>query len=322
LVEDFAQNPQKPIRLGVVGGGAGGVELTLSMQQRLHQILKEKGLSQDGNPEIHLFHRGAELVPGHSPWVRRRLHNILIDQGIQVHLEESVCEVLPNEIRCESGLTLECNNIFWVTQASAPNWLAEAGLKTDLEGFVLVKDTLQCLYHPHIFAAGDIATMVNHPRPKAGVFAVRQGKPLFENLRRVLVGKPPIDYKPQKFYLGLIGTGDKNAKEAIASWGLFGWQSPWLWRWKDHIDRKFMKRLGDLPQMQPAKDVGTTHTSPLQQIKPIMHCAGCGSKVGSTTLERVLQRLQIEYPLPERNDILVGLGHPMMRLWCKCQRVN
>jgi selenide,water dikinase len=174
--------------------------------------------------------------------------------------------------------------------------LAEAGLKTDLEGFVLVKDTLQCLYHPHIFAAGDIATMVNHPRPKAGVFAVRQGKPLFENLRRVLVGKPPIDYKPQKFYLGLIGTGDKNAKEAIASWGLFGWQSPWLWRWKDHIDRKFMKRLGDLPQMQPAKDVGTTHTSPLQQIKPIMHCAGCGSKVGSTTLERVLQRLQIEYP--------------------------
>ena len=310
LVEDFAHNPQKPIRLGVVGGGAGGVELTLSMQQHLHQILKEKGLPQDGNPEIHLFHRGAELVPGHSPWVRRRLHNILIDQGIQIHLEESVCEVLPNEIRCESGLTLECNNIFWVTQASAPNWLAEAGLKTDLEGFVLVKDTLQCLYHPHIFAAGDIATMVNHPRPKAGVFAVRQGKPLFENLRRVLVGKPPIDYKPQKFYLGLIGTSDGNAKEAIASWGLLGWQSPLLWRWKDHIDRKFMKRLGDLPQMEPGKDVGATYTSPLQQIKPIMHCAGCGSKVGSTTLERVLQRLQVEYPLPERDDILVGLGTP------------
>jgi selenide,water dikinase len=103
---------------------------------------------------------------------------------------------------------VECDYTFWVTQASAPSWIQESGLKTDSKGFVLVSDTLQSLSHPHIFAAGDIATMVNHPRPKAGVFAVRQGKPLFENLRRVLLEKPLQAYKPQKRYLGLIGTGN------------------------------------------------------------------------------------------------------------------
>jgi selenide,water dikinase len=88
--------------------------------------------------------------------------------------------------------------------------------------------------------------MMNHSRPKAGVFAVRQGKPLFENLQYILLGKSLQAYKPQKLYLSLIGTGDR---EAIASWGSLGWQSPLLWRWKDYIDRKFMHRFSNLPQM-------------------------------------------------------------------------
>lgn len=310
LVEEFADNPQKPLRLGIVGGGAGGVELALTMQRRLHQILQAQGLPLDRNPEIHLFHRGTQIMSSHSRWVRQRLHNILINRGIQLHLEESVCEVMPDKIRCESGLIVECDRIFWVTQASAPSWLTESGLKTDLEGFVLVKDTLQSLFDDCIFAAGDIATMVNYDRPKAGVFAVRQGKPLFENLRRTLLAEPLIVYKPQALYLGLIGTGDG---EAIASWGPFGWQSPLLWRWKDKIDRQFMEQFNDLPQMEQKTETKLKLSSNSQLLtpnSPIMHCAGCGSKVGSTTLERVLQRLQEEYPFPERDDILLGLGTP------------
>ena len=338
LVEEFANNPQKPIRLSLVGGGAGGVELAMTMQRHLHQILKAQGIiPQDGQEmpiQIHLFQRSPELMPGHNRWVRRRLHNILLSRGVQLHLGETVCSVLPDKIRCESGLSVECDRTFWVTQASAPKWIEESGLKTDLEGFILVKDTLQCLYHPHLFAAGDIATMLNHRRPKAGVFAVRQGKPLFENLRRILLEKPLKAYKPQKFYLGLIGTADGEAKDAtaspsaIASWGLFGWQSPLLWRWKDHIDRKFMNRFSDLPDMSVLSSQWSGVTSPNPPLvkggtegggsdngqrttDKKMRCAGCGSKVGSTTLERVLHRLQIQTPTwTQREDILVGLGTP------------
>ncbi|NEQ21962.1 MAG: selenide, water dikinase SelD [Microcoleus sp. SIO2G3] len=321
LIEDVAKNPQKPICLSIVGGGAGGVELALTMQRRLHQILKDTQLPSE-NPkaiplQIHLFHRDAELMLGHSRWVRQRLLDILVSRGIQVHLQEPVCEVLPGKIQCESGLVVECDYTFWVTQASAPDWIGESGLKTDSEGFVLVDDTLRSLSHPDIFAAGDIATMVNHPRPKAGVFAVRQGKPLFENLQRVLLGKPLKPYKPQKLYLGLIGTGDRSA---IASWGRFGWQSPLLWRWKDHIDRKFMHRFSDLPEMSVVTlptpltkgGVGVGELDNGQRtMDKIMRCAGCGSKVGSTTLERVLQRLQLQAPnWGKRDDILIGLGTP------------
>ncbi|HEY9666907.1 MAG TPA: selenide, water dikinase SelD, partial [Coleofasciculaceae cyanobacterium] len=319
-VEEFAHNPQRRMHLGIVGGGAGGVELAMTMQRRLHQILKAKGISSE-QPElslqIHLFQRGEKLLPHHNHWVSRHLHNLLVNRGIQVHLEESVSEIFPDKIRCESGLTVECDYTFWVTNASAPNWIEESGLKTDSDGFILVNDFLQSQSHPNIFAAGDIATMVNHPRPKAGVFAVRQGKPLFENLRRLLLEKPLKPYKPQKFYLGLIGTGDE---EAIASWGSFGWQSPLLWRWKDHIDRKFMERFSDLPKMEAdnrsfsEERLGIEKEIQNQKYSiqnPVMRCAGCGSKVGSTTLERVLQRLQLHTPnWTQRDDILIGLGTP------------
>lgn len=310
LVQDVINHPEKPRRLSIVGGGAGGVELALTMQRRLHQILKTAQVDQN-LLEINLFHRGTELMSGHSVWVRRRLKAILQQRGIKMHLGETVSEVLPHKVLCESSLAVECDRTFWVTQASAPSWVAKSELKTDQEGFLLVRDTLQTLSHDNIFAAGDIATMVNYVRPKAGVFAVRQGKPLFENLQRTLLKKPLIPYKPQKFYLGLIGTGDEEAKDtsAIASWSSLGWQSRLLWRWKDRIDRKFMQRFSNLPEMNSAMSTPIQNKA-TQTSAQKMHCAGCGSKVGSSTLERVLQRLQVDYPITQREDILVGLGTP------------
>jgi selenide,water dikinase len=314
LLEVVTRNPEKPLSLAIVGGGAGGVELAMNMQHRLHNLFKNAQQPKD-NLTINLFHRGAELLPDHNHWVSRRLQEILYERGIELYLQESVSEILPGKVICESGLAVESQHVFWITQASAPNWIQESGLKTDSKGFVLVSDTLQSVSHPQIFATGDIATMMNHHRPKAGVFAVRQGKPLFHNLQQILLSKPLQAYKPQQLYLSLIGTGNR---EAIASWGSLGWQSPLLWRWKDHIDRQFMNRFTNLPRMsqisreksEPKRNkLRTTDNGQLTTDKT-MRCAGCGSKVGSTTLGRVLQRLQVEHHPLERTDILVGLDTP------------
>ncbi len=301
IVENVAKNPQKPISLGIVGGGAGGVELALAMQGNLQQ-------KQAKNIEMHLFHREAEIMPHYGGWVRRRFQEILTKRGIKLHLQETVSEIQPNKISCTSGLKVECDRIFWVTQASAPSWIQASGITCDSQGFVQVDDNLQSISHHDIFASGDIATILNHPRPKAGVFAVRQGKPLFTNLQGTLLEQKLQPYKPQKQYLSLIGTGDKKA---IAAWGNFGiGASSLLWRWKDKIDRQFMQRFSQLPQMQksstsPSSHLVTGHWS-LVTDSP-MPCAGCGSKVGSTVLERVLQRLERVETNP---DIVIGLDAP------------
>ncbi|MBC6424081.1 MAG: FAD-dependent oxidoreductase [Hormoscilla sp. SP12CHS1] len=240
LLSEVTTEGTKPIIIAIVGGGAGGVELALTMQQRLRKVIGKE------NVKIHLFHRSRELMNSHNLWVRQRLEKILLQRGIQLHLQENVCEVKSGGVRCESGLTVECDRIFWVTQASAPSWLGESGLTTDSKGFLLVEDTLQSVSHRQVFAAGDIATMKNYQRPKAGVFAVRQGKQLFENLQQMLLGKSLKPYRPQQDILGLIGTGDGRAIASRGNWGCG--PSKLLWVWKDYIDRKFMRLFGDLPR--------------------------------------------------------------------------
>ncbi|WP_228056751.1 FAD-dependent oxidoreductase [Microcoleus sp. LEGE 07076] len=292
LISARQNPPQKSLRIAIVGGGAGGVELALNMQSRLAKEKerrkmevgrkkKEEGRREiEVGAEIHLFHSGAELMSGHNQRVCRRLQKIIISRGIQLHLMEKVSAIkkqetieikgnkklpvpdaqcpisnpqspIPNaQICCESGLKVECEIIFWVTQASAANWIKESGLATDSKGFMQVNDCLQSVSHRNVFGAGDICAMVNYPRPKAGVFAVRQGKPLFENLQHFLLQKPLKPFAPQEKYLALIGTGNKRA---IASRGSFMWESALLWYWKDWIDRQFMKKFSNLPKTRNTK---------------------------------------------------------------------
>ncbi|MDJ0744359.1 MAG: FAD-dependent oxidoreductase [Xenococcaceae cyanobacterium MO_167.B27] len=238
VLQQQKESPDKDIAIAIVGGGAGGVELALNMYSRLSQ---ESGVRR-GKITISLIHRGEKLLSGHNNWVSNRLEKILLEKGIKLYLQTTVTEVYDDRVLCQSSysstsITIPCNYTFWVTQATSPYWIKASGIGTNEQGFILVEDTLQSQTHPHIFAAGDIATNPNYPRPKAGVFAVRQGKPLFQNWRSLILGQPLQPYIPQEKYLALIGTGDRSA---IASRGKWGLQSPLLWYLKDYIDRKFM----------------------------------------------------------------------------------
>ena len=307
LLERVRAHPGKA-RIAVVGAGAGGVELALAMQHRLRHELRARG-RDPGDIEFHLLDAGPRILPTHNAAVRRTFERVLRARGVVMHTDAGVVQVSPGRLRTSRGDALDVDEIVWVTRACGARWLRDTGLELDADGFIRVAETLQTLTDPDIFAAGDIASMVDHPLEKAGVFAVRQGPPLAENLRRAVTGRPLARYRPQRRWLALISTGDKSA---VASRGLLYLRGDWVWRWKDWIDRRFMRRFGELPEMSappagapPAVRLDAEEAA--QAISAIaMRCGGCGAKVGATVLSRALGSLQ---PVP-RAEVLIGLHAP------------
>ncbi len=184
-------------RVAVVGAGAAGVEIAMALR-----------------------HRGAEvtLSTDRFPFEGRlaqRIRSALARVGVELRIGT------PGD-----GVHV------WATGARAHPWLKRSGLETDAGGFVLVDRTLRSLSHPEIFAVGDCATLRNAPHPKSGVFSVRHGRVLAENLaggRRV--------YTPQARQLALFTCGGRYA---IANWGPLSAEGAWAWRWKDRIDRRWI----------------------------------------------------------------------------------
>ncbi len=302
-----------PITVAVVGGGAGGVELVLSVQHRLRQELKALGRNPEALRCV-LLTSGDSILPTHNAWVRGRFERVLQQRHVQLHTRAEVVKVSPGCLHTRDGRTFDADDTLWVTQAGGPTWLRDTGLTLNEAGFVRVSDTLQTLNDEQIFAAGDIADFTDRPLEKAGVFAVRMAKPLTENLRRSLRGEPLKAYRPQRHWLALISTGDRHA---VASRGPLGFAGDWVWRWKDHIDRTFMRRFTELPAMVsgPASAAVVPGTpglalsaeESLQAISALaMRCGGCGAKVGATVLSRALAELK---PVA-RDDVLIGLDAP------------
>ncbi len=232
LIESIEQD-NRSRSIGIVGGGAGGVELALTLQIQLDKILSKT--------EIHLFHRQPELMNGYAAGVRKKFNLLAIERGIHLHLNQSVIAIDRQIVKCQSGLNISCDRIIWVTQASAAKWIQSSGLATDDRGFIFIDEHLQSISHPYVFATGDIATQIDKPSPKAGVIAVRQGKILADNLRLAIAHKPLKSFYPQQKYLSLIGVGNS---QAVAIWGdLYLGKSRLFWFWKDWIDRRFMAQF-------------------------------------------------------------------------------
>ncbi|PSC68783.1 water dikinase [Micractinium conductrix] len=322
-----------PLRVAVVGGGASGVELACALQCRLSRERQAVGFASQLT--VALVSRGP-ILQGLTPYARRTFLPLLEERGVVLYESNGgVAEVQPGALVLADGQRVPFDECLWSTQASATGWLGDTGLPVDADGFLLVDECLRSAGGPpNVFAAGDVASCAAHPRPKAGVFAVRAGAPLAENLRRALAGEALQRWKPQATFLSLISAGDKYV---VATKGWLGMQGGWLWSWKDRIDRSFMNKFGSdldfeaMQQQQPAAQqqqlpqalaasLSAEELAVLAGAK--MRCGGCGSKVGASSLARALRRLQqgehglegdsVGLALEAAADagVLLGLGQP------------
>ena len=272
----------KQINIGIIGAGAAGVEMALSLHHRLVQQDKRQ-------VSFHLFQRSTEIMPEFPSAARRYVTQELNAKKISLHTGVAVEEINPSSIKLSDGNQVEIDHALVVTAGRPAPFIQDSSLDLDDRGFIAVNNGLRSTSHTDVFAAGDIATVLDAPCPKAGVFAVRAGPILTENLRNALLSKPLTEWTPQKNYLALIGTGDQKALAIRGNIVLP--PSRLLWHLKELIDRKFIQKFSVFPKMNdpqphPLAQVMIDQGHRGEAALASMRCLGCGAKTGFSDLEK------------------------------------
>jgi len=224
LLERWRSLRNRGARIAIAGGGAAVIELAMAMK-----------------------HAGAAAVTVFSdrfPFSGRLSERVLaaLDRnGVRFMSSSPVLAVEPGPVVVTSPEKTPFDAVFWAAGTAAPPLVAAAGLATDPGGYALVDASLRSVSHPQVFAAGDCASLAAAPHPRSGVYAVRHGAVLAENLMRVVRGQPLAAYEPQRRSLVLLSCGGKYAVAARGGWSAEG---AWAWRWKDWIDRRWVRSFG------------------------------------------------------------------------------
>lgn len=280
-------------RLVVIGGGVAGAELAMAMAHAMR--------AGDRSAVVTLIEKDrAFSALGQS--AAQRLRRALAENAVDLIEGVRPVGIHKDRVELEDGRDLPADFVTGATGARPHPWLAETGLADD-QGFIPVDSRLRSA-DPVIFAVGDCAFMTDSPRPKAGVFAVRQAPVLFDNLRGVLSESGGLRrYRPQRDYLKLISLGRKAALAERFGMAVSG---PALWRLKDRIDRRFMEKFAHLAPVRP--DVlpwpRAAGSDDAQGGQPM--CGGCGAKIGASTLNKTLARL--EAPGIGDDAAIIGTG--------------
>ncbi|HEY0183071.1 MAG TPA: selenide, water dikinase SelD [Rhodopila sp.] len=265
-------------RIAVVGAGAAGVELALALAVRFA-----------GQLHLVLVSATPEPLATAPAAARRAVRQALLDTGVELICGVTATALEPGRLLLSDGSNIEVATALWTTGVVGPAFIAASGIDCDPAGCIRVTANLQSVSHRQVFAAGDCAALEGDPRPKAGVWAVRAGAPLADNLRRAATGRVLRPWQPQRQALAILGLGHGRAvawRNGVAVQGRKVW---WL---KDRIDRRWMRMYTEM-RMAPAPEAE-------------MRCGGCGAKVSAEVLASALTTL----PRPEASGLLPPPDRP------------
>jgi pyridine nucleotide-disulfide oxidoreductase family protein len=221
-------------RVAVVGAGAAGIEVALALR---HAFDRER---VDG--KVCLVAPREKLLAGHGPGARRRAADWMRRAGVELHDGRAVGA--GDGLLLSDGRRILFDVVIAATGAAPPCWLKRSGLRLDQQGYVAVDSCHRSVSHSDVFAAGDVCSREDPHFARSGVHAVRAGPVLAANLVVALMGGQLRQYRPRRRSLYLLACGPRKA---IVSWGKLSASGKWAWRWKDRIDRGFVRQYSVVP---------------------------------------------------------------------------
>ena len=195
--------------LVVVGGGATGLETAGALHELYNNVLdKEFDKHNKMQAKVMLLEAGDDLLPAYPDRLRAAAKNQLESLGVEVVTGAFVTEVGADFISLRDGRRIGTYTIVWATGVVASP-IAQM-LEVDLAGSgrVPVKDTMEVIGRNNIFAAGDIAYLLQpdsgQPYPGLIPVAQQQGKVVANNILHSINNAPLESFR--YFDRGIMAT--------------------------------------------------------------------------------------------------------------------
>lgn len=155
-----------PVDVVIVGGGATGVELAAELSDAV-TVIASYGpyLSQLKHPvRLCLIEASPRILGALSEEVARKVHEDLVQLGVEVRPSQKVSRVAKDSVTLASGEQLHADITVWAAGIQGPAVLQQLdGLELNPMGQLVVGPSLQTTRDPCVFAIGDCASCRTGP---------------------------------------------------------------------------------------------------------------------------------------------------------------
>lgn len=196
----YAKEGHQPtLPITIIGAGATGVELAAELRMASRE-LPVYGMNHLNADDIHVsvIEATDRILPALTPRLSLAATRELQRQKVQVLTGQPVAEVRERAIILRDGTEIASEMTIWAAGIKAPEWLGQLDLETTRSNQVVVRQNLQTVSDPNIFAFGDCAACPQPdsdrlvpPRAQA---AHQQANTLFRSLRQRLDGGEPVPF--------------------------------------------------------------------------------------------------------------------------------
>jgi len=221
--------------VAIVGGGGGAVEIAFAIRARAEAA----GVSLP----LTLIEAKPDLLPEFESAMGRIAGQVLRNRSIAVLTQAKATAVTAKEVRLADGRRVPSTVTVWLGGAAPVAFTRDSDVPKDTHQFWSVDATLRSIGGAPVWGAGDCVALRDFPWvPKAGVYAVREGPVLADNLRAAMAGdtnRATAMYHPQQSYLSILDTGDGRAIMRWKGHVYRGRAALWL---KSYIDSRFVDR--------------------------------------------------------------------------------
>ena len=235
------QLPDGPRRIAVIGGGAGGVELLLSVG-RAARVATPRPAAQIFVCNGH----GGRDPRNHNVECVAPFGVIFAQRGIETHEQRTVRALTPITVESTTARDRSRSRAS-DDRCSGPRWFRDTDLALELAAFSPSGRPSIDVNDSDVFAAGDCAALVETPRePRPACSRSAPGR----RWRKTCAGMSVANHSSH---------GTRSAGIWHLSQRVNAMRSPravhsrregaWVWRWKDWIDRRWMRRYQDVDRM-------------------------------------------------------------------------